>query len=304
MNKKVLILMSTFNGGERIQRQVRSIMEQKGVETHLLVRDDGSGAETIKILQIIRNTWADRITCIYESNRGWKSSFMKLLYLAGPGYDYYGFSDQDDVWFEDKILTCVQMMLGDGYKGAKLSHCNSLSVDDGFGIRKEQEKRTPVPPNHKAAIATEYFQGCGMVWNHEAMKLIKSYYPGNSNLAHDYWVGLICYFFGKIYFSQEPRFYHIRYSGNSSEDGNVLRGRIKRLKLFFSNSHTYMNPSSDLLKGFKKYLTEEDYEFCSRLRQYKAIPKHKIILLFDRKFRRPSGPATVLLKCAILLGRY
>ena len=39
---KVLILMSTYNGREKICNQVKSIMGQKKVESYIYIRDDGS----------------------------------------------------------------------------------------------------------------------------------------------------------------------------------------------------------------------------------------------------------------------
>ncbi len=304
MAPKVLILMSTYNGGERIRRQIQSIINQKGIETHLLIRDDGSDSETERLLQHVSNIWNERITCIYGTNIGWKRSFMELLFLSNDNFDYYGFSDQDDLWFENKISFCIHKMNDDNYDGVKLSHCNCLSVNEMLERRKEQEPRRPYPSCHKAAIATEYFQGCGMLWNKDAMKLIKLYHPQNLSLAHDYWVGLVCYLFGKVYFLESPQFFHIRYDNNSSEDGNVLRGRIQRIKLFISKSNPYMNPAKDLLRGYHDYLTEEDYKFCSILANYKVNYKYRVILFLDCKFKRPSKAASLLLKCAILSGRY
>lgn len=48
---KVLILMSTYNGREKICNQVKSIMGQKKVESYIYIRDDGSDEETIDILK-------------------------------------------------------------------------------------------------------------------------------------------------------------------------------------------------------------------------------------------------------------
>lgn len=52
---KVLILMSTYNGREKICNQVKSIMGQKKVESYIYIRDDGSDEETIDILMLAVN---------------------------------------------------------------------------------------------------------------------------------------------------------------------------------------------------------------------------------------------------------
>ena len=40
--KKVLVLLSTYNGEKYIDEQLKSIFSQKNVEVHVLARDDGS----------------------------------------------------------------------------------------------------------------------------------------------------------------------------------------------------------------------------------------------------------------------
>ena len=301
MCKKVLVLMSVYNGSERIQRQIESILNQENVIINVCIRDDGSDKETTDILKKLELEEPEKIMCMYGSNVGYKQSFMELLFSAKLDYDYYAFSDQDDIWFRDKMDSCIK--LDDG-GGPHLIHCNCNSEDEDLNSRLEQEYRIPCPPNHKAAIATEYFQGCGMVWNRELMELIQRYHPNNKDIAHDYWVGLIGYLFGEVYFCKDPKFYHIRYGDNESADGNVMKGRIKRLKAFFFDKTVYMNPVSDLLRGYEDILSKEDKVFLYELNRYKASIKCKLKVLQDPDFRRESLMSTLLFKATILMGKY
>lgn len=299
----VLIMMSTYNGGENIIRQVESIINQEKVDVSLLIRDDGSDDNTLKVLKKIEKDF-DNVNVVYGKNIGWKKSFLDLVYQASLNYDYYGFSDQDDIWFSDKVSALINAMETDPTSMPKLAHCNSLSVDGELKKRNEQETRTACPPNFKAAIATEYFQGCGMLWNKQAMELVRLYRPENEDLAHDYWIGLVCYLFGKVYFCEEPKFYHIRYEDNSSEDGNVWKGRLKRLKKFISKSKVYMNPSEDLYKGYYSLLNREQLSFIKEVILYRVSLLNKIKLIVDRSFIRPSTIATLLFKTSILLNKF
>ena len=300
---KVQIVMSTYNGEEYLARQVISIMNQRDVRTFLLIRDDGSTDHTILEIEKLQLQYKKRITYIKGENIGWRKSFMELLYHSGD-FDFYGFSDQDDIWMEDKVITCIKLMLVHGGHEIKLAHCNALSVDKELRQRKEQEDRVSVPKSHKMAITTEYFQGCGMLWNKAAMKLIKKYRPCNDFIAHDYWVGLICYLFGSVYFTKDRKFYHIRYDKNSSNDGNVWKGRLTRMNRLVKRQIVYMNPSNDLLIGYADCLTQEDRMFLEKIQNYKCNIGSKIDLLIDKEFKRPSFSSTVLLKYAILVNRY
>lgn len=304
MKKKVLILMSTYNGGITIARQIKSILDQTCVDVHIKIRDDGSNADTVKILKDLQEEYQGYLDCIFGENIGWKRSFMELLYSAETEYEYFGFSDQDDLWMEDKICTCIEMMENDSINGPKLAHCNSLSVDAELKPRKEQEYRVPCPPSHKAAIATEYFQGCGMLWNRKTMLLLQKYRPQNKELAHDYWVGVVSTFWGKIYFCEQPKFYHIRYEINSSADGNVKKGRLKRIGMLLAGKMAYMNPIPDLLAGYKEKMDPDDLSFLNLFRTYKSDFHNKMKILMDKEFRRPTVPSTILLKLSIFFNRY
>ena len=303
--KKVLILMSTYNGGDKIKKQIETIIKQREVITYINIRDDGSNDSTLKILKEVEKEYSNRISIVYGTNMGWKRSFLTLVNASENSYDYYGFSDQDDIWKEDKVITLINLMEDDkNYSGIKMAHCNSVSVDEKFNVRYEQEFRREKPVNIKNAIAMEYFQGCGMLWNKECMKLLRNSKVSNNNISHDYWVGLISYFFGKIYFCSEPKFYHIRYENSESYDGDIKKGRMKRLLSFFKNDSIYMNPAKDMLDNFESILKKETIIFLNKIIGYKKNIKYKIDLIFDKDFCRNSFLSTCYFKFLILLNKY
>ena len=306
MKNTVLVMISTYNGQEKIIKQVESIINQQDVDVKIKIRDDGSNEETLSIISGLVEKYPKTIEIVFGENIGWKRSFIELLYSSDLKYDYYAFSDQDDIWLDHKLINCIRLMERDENKGIKMAHCNSLSVDSELNERKEQERRIAYPSNYKAAIATEYFQGCGMVWNKEAMCRIKKYKPVNTDLAHDYWVGLICYLFGKVYFIEKPQFYHIRYADNSSADGNVYKGRLRRLTSLMKGKSVYMNPSKDLVVGYRKYLEsrQEIVEFLNKIQCYRQNRIIKLSLIMDKQFVRPSKLATIIFKYNILSNRY
>lgn len=55
--RTVQVLMSTYNGGNNIIKQVNSIQKQKNVKVLLTIRDDGSNNETLDVLRTLeKNT--------------------------------------------------------------------------------------------------------------------------------------------------------------------------------------------------------------------------------------------------------
>lgn len=49
------ILMATYNGGEYIAAQIRSLQNQTFSDWHLIVHDDGSTDDTLQIVMILQN---------------------------------------------------------------------------------------------------------------------------------------------------------------------------------------------------------------------------------------------------------
>ena len=123
---KILILMSTYNGEGKIRKQVERNKKKKDVDSYICIRDDGSNDETIEVIEDLAKEYSNKIFVMQENNVGWKQSFLQLIYAADNIYDYYGFSDQDDVWFDNKIIDCIRLAEKDSYRGPQLIHCNSV----------------------------------------------------------------------------------------------------------------------------------------------------------------------------------
>lgn len=107
---KVCVLMSTYNGEKFLEEQLESIFNQKGVEILLLVRDDASTDKTVEILRKFRNKYLGQMVILEgKNNIGWRASFLTLLYKAKEySCPYYAFSDQDDVWLENKLYSACK----------------------------------------------------------------------------------------------------------------------------------------------------------------------------------------------------
>lgn len=301
--KKVQIFLSSYNGEKCICRQIDSILAQKDVEIYLTIRDDGSTDKTVEILKTYSQAHKGQIKIIQGENMGWARSFIELLKYA-ENYDYFGFSDQDDYWFPQKVKRSIEVMEADSsFSGAKLVQTNQIYTDSELSVLRKQEIRPVLPKNKKEVIAQEYFKGCSMLWNKNAMDLLNVHYPEQA-IPHDYWVGLICTWFGRIYYEQTSQFYHIRYGTNSSTDGNQMKGRLKRIKRFLSGENAYINPADDLLKGYGYLMSSREKVFLKRIKSYKNKTIDKMMLLFDLHFRRESLFSSVLFKLSILMNRY
>jgi glycosyltransferase involved in cell wall biosynthesis len=104
-NKKIVILMATFNGELFIKDQVKSIQDQTFENWQLLIRDDGSSDSTADIIRNFSNS-DPRIKIIHRQgeNIGVIKNFECLLKTAQNNNDeYIAFCDQDDFWKPEKL---------------------------------------------------------------------------------------------------------------------------------------------------------------------------------------------------------
>lgn len=196
--KRVQVLLSSYNGEKYIQKQLDTIFAQKGVEVSCLVRDDGSSDGTLQVLRAYQEQ-EPRLQWVQGENLGWRKSFMELLRLAGEA-DYYAFSDQDDEWFEDKLLTGVGMLEQRPEDIPLLFHCARIRKDPGG---EQEQQMLPRPLSVKNALMQEYCQGCAMMINRRARDLLCAYRP-KGTYGHDFWVGVVCYLLGEVHYSPRP----------------------------------------------------------------------------------------------------
>lgn len=139
---RVTVLMATFNGRRWIDAQVDSILGQRGVEVALIVSDDGSSDGTRE--HLLARAAADPRIRVLEPRGGppgVTANFLHLFTSHAPDGSAVAFSDQDDLWREDKLL----LELGAIASGADVVSSNVESFDASGArslIRKNQPLRT------------------------------------------------------------------------------------------------------------------------------------------------------------------
>ena len=232
---RVQVLMSAYNGQRYIREQIESILAQKGVEVSLLIRDDGSTDRTIEVIEGIDS---DRIRVIRGANIGYKASFITLLTGAEAGYDYYAFSDQDDVWLEDKLITAIRAM--EAADGPSAYCSNPVYVNEGLEAISTCHSNLDDLPDGRVdprwVIATGlYGLGCTFVWNREMMVLLQKGIGEVSEFpfAHDNYVSVAAPLLGTLVKDREGKILYRQHekntSGTKEQDGNRVRAVVNRI---------------------------------------------------------------------------
>ena len=78
MNKKALILLSTYNGEKYLSEQVESLENQENALVDILIRDDGSYDSNVNVIQQLLSKYSN-IKFFQVENLGFAKSFWDLI---------------------------------------------------------------------------------------------------------------------------------------------------------------------------------------------------------------------------------
>lgn len=301
--KKVIVVISAYNGAKHIERQLDSIFEQTGVNVQVLVRDDCSKDNTVEVIERYeQNHPQNKITIIKGENVGFAKSFWLGLSMCGDA-DYYAFADQDDVWKPNKLIQCINTMHEED-QIPQLAYCKMQRSDVKLNRLNEQvEILKPEQLTKKLTLIKTYNYGAATVINKSAKELVCRVWPDADDLPHDMWVGTLCQWFGKVYYVDEELYYWIRY--NTSVTGEGTKGTAIKYRLKKTlQKKSYPNISTAILEFYSDLLQPDDQVFLKKINDYKTVFKDKIALLFDPTFKRLTFSGTLALKIGILLNWY
>jgi glycosyltransferase involved in cell wall biosynthesis len=215
--------MATYNGEKYLEEQVKSILPQLDSDDELVVSDDGSTDNTIKILESFNDK---RIKIFYHDKKSVKIPFYlsstsaDKFYLAARNFenalakakgDYIFLSDQDDIWLPNKIEKMLLYLNED-----------RLVISDAWIVNSNMKKTDRLSKYriYKRGFFKNIYirsgapQGCVCAFTKNIKKFILPI-PKNV-LTHDFWLSLIAELkFNSIYIS-EPLILHRRHDSTVS----------------------------------------------------------------------------------------
>ena len=202
----ISVCIPTYNGSKYIGEQLKSILSQLSENDEVIISDDSSTDDTIKIIKELNDT---RII-IYDNN-----SFKSPIYnlenaLKHSRGDYIFLADQDDVWEDCKVE-----------KVMKQFNIYDCIVTDATVVDKDLNVITDsffVQNNSKKGLFHNVIKigylGCCMAFNR---KILEKSLPFPSKLPmHDSWIGFVAEKYGKVLFLDEKLLKYRRHGENAS----------------------------------------------------------------------------------------
>lgn len=213
----ISVCIATYNGEKYIQQQLESILLQLEQNDEIVVSDDGSTDNTLRIIDAFND---ERIKVyINKKDESLKNYPAASFRYAAKNFEnainrargeYIYLSDQDDVWKPDRIkktkpfLSEVDMVM-----------CNYGVIDEtGLIINDKLYTENPVSHSLLRNMFSTPFLGCCMAFRREVLSYCFPF--PKACIGHDYWIGCMVLHIGTFKFIEEPLHLYRKHNANVS----------------------------------------------------------------------------------------
>ncbi len=240
---KISIAMATYNGAHYIQEQLQSFIDQTRQPDELVITDDCSTDQTEAIIREFAKTAPFAVEFHRnEKNLGYCGNFnAALMKTAG---DLVFLSDQDDVWFPEKI----EHMIGVAERNPHaLVVMNDAALTDGklkeVGLTKMGQMRSAGLP------MKAFVMGCCCGIRRELLDFCMPIPEGIK--AHDNWIVHFAEAVnGKVVYDRVLQYYR-RHETNESQ---FIANRTTKVK----RRHAFLHSAKSLFQGDVRQKEKEE----------------------------------------------
>ncbi len=234
----VVIVLSSYNGSRFIAEQIESIRRQSFAGWRLVVRDDGSSDETVRIVERLA-AGDSRVEVLRDGrgNLGPARSFGVLLeHASNAGARRVALADQDDVWRPEKLereLALLRRRENElGERTPLLVHSDLTVVDETLEVIAPSllafQRMKPVTEGALSKLLIQNFvTGCTTVINRP---LLDAALPFPQVIMHDWWLALCAAAMGEVLYLPEATVLYRQHGRNTlgSRDWREVRGETLR----------------------------------------------------------------------------
>jgi glycosyltransferase involved in cell wall biosynthesis len=247
-NPLVSVVMGTYNGGKFLREQLDSIFAQTYTNLEVVVCDDCSTDDTVEILEEFSRKFGLTYH-LNEKNLGLVRNYEKVLSLAKG--EYLALSDQDDIWFPNKI----ELLLSN-IGSCSLIHSAVRVIDSEGKPHRDPVVISELSKDHTAKVhfadflETAWMLGCTSLLDR---KLLVDCLPFPEGVMfHDWWLTMAAIELGNgIKYIHVPTVKYRQYGGNTAlnffMDITWHKKRFEFYKLLASKFEDKLSPEEKTL---------------------------------------------------------
>ncbi len=220
---KISVCMATYNGEKFLMEQLDSILKQLSADDELIISDDGSTDNTLEII----NSYKDcRIQLLHSTRKNLIFNFENALKQASG--DLIFLSDQDDIWFGNKVERYKKELKKNHLVFSNASMFNGTDKNENEMVFKDDKIKTGLWNN----LYKVNFLGATLAFRYS---VLEKALPFPKKIAmHDIWLGLVAETMGKTHYIDEPLIYYRRHDNVASTTGSKSKNSmVVKLKIRF-----------------------------------------------------------------------
>ena len=273
-NKKVKIILCTFNGESYIKEQLNSLLNQTYSNFSINIYDDQSNDNTLTIIEDFsrRHPKINISIVIREKNLGYCKNFMQALLDLNLEDDLIFLCDQDDVWLPTKIEQVI-----DKYKKNNLPFLyfsTRYIVFKNLEIKKIAPKKTDYPITFFHLFFQNLAGGNTIAINKLLLSKIIKFNNLFTYTIHDWQIIAIassirnCIF----YFDKTPSILYRQHSNAAIGSNDNLKDYYN--KIYLTLSFQYKKEISKRLNFFllnKENLLPEHHKFLKQIKKFREM---------------------------------
>lgn len=300
---RVAVLMSSYNGEKYIGKQIESILAQIDCEVHLFVRDDGSSDSTHDILK----GYADEGKLEWYQGENLKpaKSFLKLLYESGE-YDYYAFSDQDDIWDKDKLSYGIQYL--EKYQDRPAIYSSKTRYIDAednliYGALSHSQGDVVIRTNYWNEMILCGATGCTMILNKAIVDIFKMSSFPQKVLLHDSYMQSMCAALGGVILFDNQAHMGYRQHANNVIGGKkgAFHGIKLRLKSIFEKREVLRSDyAKQFLSFYSGLIPSDNLSMVKTIAEYPNSIENRFKLAFSKNLKFDRLRDSIYNRIAIL----
>ena len=261
---RVQILLSTWNGERWLPELLASLEQQTFQDWQLLVRDDGSTDQTLRILLKWQAEHPEKLAgLVLDGNHlGSKLSFSRLVEASTA--PCLMFCDQDDVWFPEKVevqYTALRRLEAQyGEETPLLVHADLVVVDENRALQAVSfwdYRAFDVGQRKQAYLLNNVVTGCATAFNRAAAAM--AFPLPLYAMEHDRWLALVCAWFGVVLPLSHPLLLYRQHANN------VIGAKPARLEGLSARTEAWSQQAEVFLHRFGERLNTQDYQLVAAL---------------------------------------
>ncbi|MDR7281977.1 glycosyltransferase involved in cell wall biosynthesis [Pseudomonas corrugata] len=302
---KVAILLCTYNGSRFLGEQLESFTRQTHKNWVAFASDDGSSDDTLLLLKKYQEVLGkDRLILLNGPCEGFARNFLSLVKNRAIIADYFAFSDQDDIWFEDKLERSIAKAAA--YRNAPVLYCSRTRL---ISADKQVLGYSPLfsaAPTFANALVQSIAGANTMLINSPARELLAQTPDDAAIVAHD-WLAylLVTGCGGTVVYDPQPTLDYRQHSENLIGANNGVRDRIVRLaKMWTGRFSEWSTQNLLILNSFRRKLSppcRRTMEQFEQARQRSFFPR--LYLMKQSGVYRQTLPGNISLFVAACLNR-